>query len=61
MRFVLLDVFQVSVLVPSELPAARADAVRRALGQPAFLRQLRQAVRRSLAGLSVPVVVRLAR
>jgi hypothetical protein len=61
MRFVLLDEFHVTVLVPSELPAARADAVRRALDQPTFLRLIRQAVRRALAGISAPVVVRLSR
>jgi hypothetical protein len=61
MRFVLPDEVHVSVLVPPELPPARADEVCQALGQPAFLRPLRHAVRRALAGLSTPVVVRLAR
>jgi hypothetical protein len=61
MPFVLLDVFHVTVHVPSELPAARAEAVSRALGQPSFLRLIRQAVRRALAGISAPVVVRLSR
>jgi hypothetical protein len=61
MPFVLLDEIHVTVHIPSELPAARADAVRRALGQPTLLRHLRQAVRRALAGISAPVVVRLSR